>query len=107
MTCGPRVTLLKRNSPGVLGALVVTASYAGASFRGHVDLRGRAIAMPIGADFQLLLLYTAVVLVFAAVVVWPIWMALAHLFLPQRAAAALLDWQRSMSAGAPALARQE
>jgi hypothetical protein len=91
----------------VLGVLVVLASYCGAVFRGQVDLRGRAVAMPVGADFQLLLLYTALVLAFAGVIVWPIWLALAHLFLPQRTALALLDWQRSLSSGAPALARQE
>lgn len=92
---------------GVLGALVLMASYAGAQFRGHVDSRGPAVVMPLGADFQMLLIYTALMLVFAGVVVWPIWLALAHLFLPDRTARALLDWQRSMSSAAPVLARQE
>jgi hypothetical protein len=91
----------------VLGMLVVMASYTGALVRGRFEFRGRGVAMPIGADFEFLLLYTAAVLVFAAVIVWPIWLALAHLFLPHRTALALLDWQRSVSSGAPALARQE
>jgi hypothetical protein len=91
----------------VLGALVLMASYTGAKFREHVDFRGPAVVMPVGADFQMLLIYTALMLVFAAVIVWPIWLALVHLFLPDRTARALLDWQRSMSSAAPALARQE
>jgi hypothetical protein len=31
------------------------------------------------------------------VIVWPVWLALTHLFLPAKTAAALLDWQRSLS----------
>jgi hypothetical protein len=93
---------------GVLGALVLMASYAGAWFRGNIDLpNGNGVALPIGGDFQVLLLCTALTIVFAAVIVWPIWMALAHLFLPTRTAAALLDWQRSVASAAPALARQQ
>jgi hypothetical protein len=91
----------------VLGVLVMSACYTGAWFRGRVDFRGQAVAAPVGADFQMLLLYTGLVLTLAAVIVWPIWLALAHLFLPERTARALLDWQRSVSSAAPALARQE
>ena len=92
----------------VLGALVMTAAYTGAWFRANVHVSyGRGVVLPIGGDFQVLLLGTALTIVFAAVVVWPIWLALAHLFLPARTAAALLNWQRSMMSAAPALARME
>ena len=91
----------------VLGALVILASYAGAWFRGHIDApRYQAVTLSLGDDFQMLLLATGLTVTIAAVIVWPIWMALAHLFLPARAAAALLDWQRGRARAAPELARQ-
>jgi hypothetical protein len=90
-----------------LGGLVMLASYCGAWFRGFVDApRGTTVYMSVGDDFQMLLLGTAATVTLAAVVVWPIWMALAHLFLPTRTANMLLDWQRNRSAAAPALARE-
>ena len=91
----------------VLGGLVMLASYLGAWFRGYMDApRNSVVTMPVGDDFQTLLLGTFAVVTLAAVIVWPIWMALAHLFLPTNTANALLDWQRNRWAAAPALARQ-
>ena len=55
----------------------------------------------------MLLIYTGLTLVISALIVWPIWLALVYLFLPDRTAKALLEWQQSMSSGAPALARQQ
>jgi hypothetical protein len=92
---------------GVLAVLVLLAAYLGAWFRANVDFRNRGIVMPLGLDFQMLLIGAALMIIFAAVVVWPIWLALTHLFLPDRTAKALLEWQRSIPAGAPTLARQE
>lgn len=94
---------------GVLGALVLLASLLGTWARA-ADFGSRSTptaVAPIGFDFQVLLFGTALTIVFAAVVVWPVWLALVHLFLPSRTAAALLEWQRALSRGAPALARQE
>ena len=91
----------------VLGGLVLFASWLGEWFRAAVDLRGEALFHPLLSDFHLLLVATALTVLFAAVVVWPIWLALAHLFLPARTAAALLDWQRSIPSAEPILARQE
>ena len=93
----------------VLGGLVILASYFGAWFRGYIDApRGSAVPpMPVGDDFQLLLVATGLTITIAAVLVWPIWMALAHLFLPTTTANALLDWQRHRWSAAPALGRQE
>lgn len=91
----------------VLGCLVLGASSFGAWFQANVEWRGTAPSVPVGADFRLLLVSAALTVVFAAVVVWPIWMALAHLFLPERTARALLDWQRSVGTAAPTRARQE
>ena len=92
---------------GVLGALVLVAALGGTWMRAaDFGTRGTVVA-PVGFDFQVLLMATALTIVFAAMVVWPIWLALVHLFLPSRTAAALLEWQRSVSRGAPALARQE
>ena len=91
----------------VLGGLVFFASSLGAWFRGYVDIQRNYAPHPLGLDFQLLLVATGLTVVFAAVVVWPIWLALTHLFLPARTAAALLDWQRSIPSAEPILARQE
>jgi hypothetical protein len=91
----------------VLGVLVVLAAYGGMCL--HV-LEPRGVAPPpppVGFDFQMLLVGGGLIVLFGAVVVWPVWMALAHLFLPTRTAQALLQWQRNIPAGAPALARQE
>jgi hypothetical protein len=90
----------------VLGGLVLVAAGLGVWFRGAVELGGRAQRLPLGIDFQMLLVATWLTLIFAAMVSWPIWLALTHLFLPARAASALLDWQRSIPAAAPTLARQ-
>ena len=91
----------------VLGTLVIFAALMGTWLRVTELSDRRGPIAPLGTDFQLLLLGTGATILFGAVVVWPIWLALTHLFLPSRTAAALLDWQRSMSGGAPALARQE
>lgn len=92
----------------VLGGLVMAASYFGAMFRGYIDApRNTAVVMPVGDDFQMLLLGTGLTVTLAAVIVWPIWTALAHLFLPTRTANAVLDWQRDRWAAAPALAREK
>ena len=89
----------------VLGVLVMLAAWGGAWLRAH-DRPDRVPALPVGGDFQMLLLATALTVTLAATVVWPIWLALTHLFLPARTAAALLEWQRSIPAAAPELARQ-
>ena len=91
----------------VLGVLVFVASSFGAWVRGYVDIRPDYVPHPIGLDFQLLLVATGLTVLFASVIVWPIWLALTHLFLPARTAAALLDWQRSIPSAEPILARQE
>jgi len=91
----------------VLGVLIVLAAYCGAWFRANViETRGQALVSPIGLEFQVLLLCAGLNVVLAAMIVWPIWMALVYLFLPSRMGAAFLDWQRSLATGAPALARQ-
>ena len=92
---------------GVLGALVLLASLLGTWARAADFGAARAPIPPIGFDFQVLLFGTALTVVFGATVIWPIWMALVHLFLPSRTAAALLEWQRGLSRAAPTLARQE
>jgi hypothetical protein len=81
----------------VLAALVLAAVQTGAWCRQNIDGRWTHATGPPGADFHLLTLGGAGAIVFGAMVVWPIWLALTHLFLPSKTAAALLDWQRSLS----------
>lgn len=82
-----------------LGALVLGAVQLGAYVRGNVDMRWVTYHEPLRADFHLLSLGGAATILFGAVVVWPVWLALAHLFLPGKTAAALVEWQRSLSGG--------
>ena len=91
----------------VLAALVMLAVHLGAWFRSTMDFGGRgAVVLPMGIDMHVLIIATGVTLLFAAVVVWPIWLALVHLFLPARTARALLDWQRSIPDAPGVLARE-
>src|SRR4051812_6651399 len=90
---------------GGLGALVLLAASLGVWAR-RIDLRAAPMPPP-GMDYMMLLVAAALTVLFGAVIAWPIWLALVHLFLPPRAVTALLDWQRAIPSGAPALARQE
>ncbi len=82
---------------GVLALLVFAAVVLGAEFqRSELSRRG-AVAQPVATDLYLVALIGCLCVTLGAAVVWPIWMSLAHLFLPRRTAAALLDWQRSFS----------
>jgi hypothetical protein len=61
---------------------------------------------PLTPEFLSVLATVAVTLTLAASIVWGIWVALAHVFLPRRTSQALLDWQRTLSnPPAAALAR--
>jgi len=57
-------------------------------------------------DWPLLMLYTAVMTLLGACLAWSLWTALVHLFLPRRAAAIVLDWQRSLSTDIARLSRE-
>jgi hypothetical protein len=52
---------------------------------------------PLSPQFLGLLALLAVTLTLGTTIVWGIWMALAHVFLPRRTSQALLNWQRSLS----------
>ena len=81
----------------VLATLVLLVVELGAWSRGNLEGRQLTVTGPPAPDFHLLALGGAATLVFGAVIVWPVWLALTHLFLPAKTAAALLDWQRSLS----------
>ena len=80
-----------------LAAVVFLAVAVGVWFRAHLEFQRASRAPPVGLNFYLVALFGCACVVAGAVVVWPAWMALAHLFLPRHAATALLDWQRSQS----------
>ena len=79
---------------GVLGTLVIATMMGGAMLR-YWDRNMNQL--PIGAGFIQLTVVIGLGVAIGAGVVWWIWIALAHLFLPKRVAGALLDWQRAMS----------
>ena len=82
----------------VLAALVLLAVQLGAWSRENLESRNITVTGPPAQDFHLLSVGGAATLVFGAVIVWPVWLALTHLFLPPKTATALLEWQRSLSA---------
>jgi hypothetical protein len=78
----------------VLAALVLLSIELGARFAwGRLD-RQVVEVPPLGRDYHVLAAGTALAVVLGAAVVWPLWRAMAHLFLPAGAARAMLDWQR-------------
>ena len=81
----------------VLALLVLAAVLTGAWCRANLESNNITVTGPPASDFHLLSLGGAATLVFGAVVVWPVWLALTHLFLPAKTAAALVEWQRSLS----------
>ena len=100
-----RMLLLRwRRGPLVgltLTALVCAAVLLGAFWRKwEREDRGLVIPSPVTTDLVTLLLITAAALTLGATIVWGVWSALAHTFLPRRTSQALLDWQRSQSAQA-------
>jgi hypothetical protein len=100
--CAARMLLLRWRRGPLVGAsvavLVLTAVSLGASVEYWDSLDDQfPMPHPYRGGFFFLLAYTALILICAATVVWPIWCGLVNAFLPRRAATVLLDWQRSMS----------
>jgi hypothetical protein len=84
-----------------LGALVAGCLLAGAYFR-MVD-SSRELPSPIAPGFLCYIASAFAGALMGASVAWGVWLALTYAFLPKRTAAALIEWQRAMSApaGAP------
>ncbi|HSI36673.1 MAG TPA: hypothetical protein VK986_24015 [Tepidisphaeraceae bacterium] len=80
-----------------LGALTALALVGGAYYRMWDRSKDVAMPAPIGADFLSLIMLATVTVAVAATIAWPVWVALVQLMLPRKAAAALLEWQRSES----------
>jgi hypothetical protein len=95
-----RMLLLRRRSGAYVGlciaALVVLALTTGAYLR-QLDV-STASPPPWGGGFVMFCLTAFVGVCVGSTIVWGIWLALVHAFLPKRAANALLEWQRAMSA---------
>jgi hypothetical protein len=90
-----------------LAALVCGGLVLGAYWRKWAGAEDVALPPPWTGDFVGVLATTGVTLMLGAMVVWGVWTALAHVFLPRRTSEALLDWQRSLSNPAAAqLARE-
>jgi hypothetical protein len=81
-----------------LAALVCSATVLGAFWRKwERENRQDVVPSPVTTDFVTVLLITAATVTLGATIVWGVWSALAHIFLPRRTSQALLDWQRSQS----------
>jgi hypothetical protein len=95
----------------VLACVVLAAVAAGAWFNRQMVFNNFGASYTYGlppppdASFYAVALLGALCIVLGASVVWGAWTALAHLFLPRTTAAALLDWQRSLSGKEASLAR--
>ena len=82
----------------VLSAMVCFAIVLGAMWRKwEWDSSERTAPLPFSADFVICLGITAAALTIGASIVWGIWSALAHIFLPRQTCTALLEWQLTQS----------
>jgi hypothetical protein len=90
-----------------LAALVCLAILGGAYWRQWSRSDDLVLPSPLTGEFLAVLATTTVTLTLGATLVWGVWAALAHVFLPRRTSQALLEWQRSLSNPAAArLARE-
>jgi hypothetical protein len=83
----------------ILSGLVSAAVILGAVWR-KMEREGRdniSLPQPFTADFLLSIAAAALALTLGTSIIWGIWSALAHLFLPRRTSEALLEWQRNQS----------
>lgn len=88
----------------ILGVLACAAIYIGASANRRFGLPNAPDFLT--NDFMLLMGAAFLMIVLGAGIVWPIWVAIVHLFLPRRTGSALLDWQREQSNRPADLARE-
>ena len=88
-----------------LGVLVALAVVAGIFLRRWEYADSPVPMPPPSGELYLLALLGAACVLGGAVIAWPVWYAVAHVFLPTRAARALLDWQRSLPNRESALSR--
>ena len=98
-----RMLLLRWRSGALVGlslaGLVVLAWYLGAFLR---TLESRyTVEPPFNSTVLIYVASAAAGVLIGAACAWGIWLALAHAFLPKRAAVALIEWQKAMSAVDP------
>jgi hypothetical protein len=82
----------------VIGGLSATAMFVGAMLRYLSDSRGSTVPWPGGDALFAYMLSAFLGGLAGGACVWFVWRALAHTFLPRRAATALIEYQRAMSA---------
>lgn len=88
----------------ILGALTVAAFIGG----GYFTKVEREIAESFfSADYFMVIGLLFVAVAGGASVVWGVWVALAHVFLPRRTSSALLEWQTNQSQRAVAVVGRE
>ena len=83
----------------VLSSLISLAICLGALWR-KMDREGPGepkLPQPFTQDFLISIVTATLALTLGATVIWGIWSALAHVFLPKRTSEALLEWQRNQS----------
>jgi hypothetical protein len=105
-----RMLLLRWRSSVLVGlvlAAVVSAAVMTGGYLRWLDASSwrPGAPTPIHTDLLLLVGWGACVIVLGAAIVWPIWLSMVYLFLPRKTAAALLEWQRGLSAREPGLVR--
>jgi hypothetical protein len=89
----------------ILSALICVAICFGAMWR-KMDREAPGepkLPQPFTQDFLVSIVTAVLALMLGASIIWGIWSALAHVFLPRRTSEALLEWQRSQSNPSAAL----
>lgn len=93
-----RMLLLRWRRGYVVGAVMGALAAIALVLGGYLVKANRDIVQSfLVGDFLLLLGMSAVCVMLGASVVWGVWTALVHVFLPKRASTALLEWQQSLS----------
>lgn len=83
---------------GLTLGLLIAASLVIGAYLEQLWRQEENLPSPITFDFCLYAFWAIAGATLGGWVVWGIWAGLVHLFLPKRAALALIEWQRAMSA---------
>lgn len=89
----------------VLAALAMAALIVGVAAH-HNEAAVESLWLGVNGNVLVLIAFAGVVITGGAAIVWWIWMAIVTLLLPRKTGAALLDWQRSLSARTPVVKKE-
>jgi hypothetical protein len=100
-----RMALLRWRRGWIVGCILAGLAVAMVRIGVWLEMWNRTYSY-FSVQHRILCGMAAICIVLGATAVWPLWQLLVNLFLPKRTAAALLNWQSSLSNEVSALARE-